>query len=159
MSADLRDTLKSPDGNPIAAPAFEDTGGLNPKWKGYKYTATADAINIFDELVTIEKALRGVWYELLDGNASADDFIEFSVVDKDDTLGLFDGLGLTVGEDVLELNKYVETEYINPTTAGSREVFMANSTFVVVDGLYLRTVYDASTGSDRAFKVVQLAYE
>jgi hypothetical protein len=145
--------------NPVTAPTFEDTGGLHPKWKGYKYLATADAINIFDEVVVTEKALRGGWYELLDTNGSTDDIIEFSVVDKDDVLGLFETYGLTVGEDVLELKKYVETDTVNPNTSGMREIFMAKSTFVVVAGLYMRTVYDAAAGSDRCFKVVQLAYE
>ena len=156
---DLRQTINSPDGKPVTAPTFEDTGGIHPQWKGYKYTATAGATNIYDEVVTVEKQLRGGWYELLDATTKAvvDDYIEFAVVDKDDVLGLFATYGLTVGVDVLELKKYVKTEYINPSLLG-RQVFMVGSTFVILAGLYLRTIYE-STGADNVcFKVVTLAY-
>lgn len=153
-STDLR---RNAAGLPVTAPTFEDTGGIHPQWKGHKYTATAGATNIFDEVVTVEKQLRGGWYELLDDNAEIGDYIEFAVVDKDDVLGLFDALGLTVGEDVLELKKYVKTEYVNPTKK-DRQQFMANSTFVVLAGLYLRTIYESEGSTDVQFKVVTLAY-
>jgi hypothetical protein len=156
-STDLR---RNALGQPVSAPTFEDTGGIHPQWKGHKYIATAGQTNIYDEVVTVEKQLRGGWYELLDATPKAvvNDYIEFAVVDKDDALGLFSSLGLTVGVDILELKKYVAKEYINPSLSG-RQVFMANSTFTIVAGLYLRTIYE-STGADNVcFKVVTLAYE
>jgi hypothetical protein len=146
------------DGNPISAPAFEDTGGLAPQWEGHLRTATADSINIYDEVVTTEKRIRGGWYELLDDNAAIGDIVEFSVVDKDDVLGLFTMLGLTEGEDVLELRKYVRTEYVNPASVG-RQMFQGQSAFVVMAGLYLRSIYESTGSSDVQFKVVTLAYE
>lgn len=145
-------------GNPISAPTFEDTIGLAPQWEGRFYTATAGATNIFDELVTVEKKLRGGWYELLDSNAVLNDYVEFAVVDKDDTLGLFSGLGLTVGEDVLELRKYVRTEYVNPSVSG-RQHFVGNSVFTVVEGLYIRSIYESTGDNNVKFKVVILSYE
>jgi hypothetical protein len=150
---------KTADGLPISSPTWEDTGGLSPKWTGHKYTAVADAFNIFDHEVLVEQRIRGGWYELLDANASMDDVIEFSVVDKNDVLGLFGALGLTVGVDVLELNKYVASEIVNPQTAGIRQGFLANSTALVFPGLFLRTAYDAAPGTNRVLKVVYLAYE
>ena len=148
----------SRDGNPVLAPTFEDTMGLYPEWAGHKYTATAGATNIFDEVVTTEKQLRGGWYELMCENAVLDDYLEFAVVDKDDVLGLFTMLGYTVGEDVLELAKYVKTEYINPLRT-DRQVFMANSTFVVIAGLYIRTIYVSTGENDVTFKVVTHVFQ
>jgi hypothetical protein len=143
----------------IYAPTFEDTGGLHPQWKGHLYTAVAGATNIFDELVTTEKQLRGGWYEILDSNAVIGDYVEQSVVDKDDVLGYFSAYGLTVGQDVLELKKYIKTEYVNPNTAGQRQVFQVNSTFVVTAGLYLRVLYESTGANDVQMKVTTLAYE
>lgn len=149
---------ESRDGNPVLAPTFEDTMGLYPQWTGRKYTATAGAISIFDEVVTTEKQLRGGWYELFDENAVEGDYLEFSVVDKDDVLGLFTLYGLTEGEDVLELKKYVKTDYIN-VLKRDRQIFMAGSTFVVTAGLYLRTIYESVGEADVTFKVVTHVFE
>lgn len=156
-STDLR---RNASGQQVLAPTFEDTGGIHPQWKGHKYTATAGQTNIFDEVVTVEKQLRGGWYELLDATAKAvpNDYIEFAVVDKDDVLGLFTTYGLEVGVDVLELKKYVKTEYVNPNKS-DRQVFLVGSTFVITAGLYLRTIYESTGADDVCFKVVTLAYQ
>lgn len=148
----------SRDGNPVIAPTFEDTMGLYPEWAGHKYIATAGATNIFDEVVTTEKQLRGGWYELFDDNAVIGDYLEFGVVDKDDVLGLFSLYGMTVGTHVLELAKYVKTEYINPTRK-DRQIFMANSTFVVMAGLYIRTIYESTGANNVQFKVVTHVFQ
>jgi hypothetical protein len=155
-STDLR---RNADGQQVLAPTFEDTGGLQPQWVGYTYTVTADATNIFDELVTTEKLLRGGWYELLDNDAVLGDYIEFAIVDKDDVLGLFESLDLEIGVDVLELKKYVKTEYVNPAGAHERQMFMAKSTTPILAGLYLRTIYESVGSVDVSFKVVTFAYE
>lgn len=146
------------DGKPISAPTFEDTDGLAPQWEGHKYEAVAGATNIFDELVTTEKRLRGGWYELLNDKAVVGDVVEFSVVDKDDVLGLFALFGLTVGVDVLELRKYVKSEYVNPAILGRQE-FIGNSAFLVVAGLYMRSIYDSEGTENVVFKANTLAYE
>jgi hypothetical protein len=159
MSLNLKNKPTDINGNPISAPTFENTGGLHPRWQGYLYTATAGATNIFDELVVTEKQLRGGWYEILDNNAVIGDYIEEAVVDKDDVLGLFSTYGLTVGVDVLELKKYVKTEYINPSNANERQVFLVSSTFVVMAGLYTRIIYESTGGVDVQLKVTTLAYE
>ena len=156
---DLRKANKDSDDNPVLAPTFESTGGLHPMWHGHLYTVTAGALNIYDELVTTEKQLRGGWYEIMDNNAIVNDYIEEAVVDKDDTLGLFATYGLTVGVDVLELKKYVKTEYINPLVAGERQIFMVSSTFVIAAGLYLRTMYNSTGANDITLKVTTLTYE
>ncbi len=146
------------DGIPVTVPGFEDTGGLHPQWHGHLYTATAGATSFFDELVTVEKQLRGGWYELMDNNAVVGDYIEESVIDKDDVLGLFATYGLTVGTDILELKKYVKTEYVNPSTSNQRQIFLAGSTFVIVAGLYTRTAYVSVGITDVQLKVTTFAY-
>ncbi|MBW2170305.1 MAG: hypothetical protein JRG69_13815, partial [Deltaproteobacteria bacterium] len=113
----------------------------------------------FDELVTTEKKLRGGSYETFGVDAVVGDIVEFAVVDKDDVLGLFGMLGLTVGIDVLELRKYVRKEYVNPSAFGRRQVFEGNSAFAVIAGLYLRSVYESNGSVDVVFKVNMLAYE
>jgi hypothetical protein len=159
MSINLQQPNKDENGNTVQAPTFENTGGLHPQWVGYKYTATAGALSFFDELVTVEKQLRGGWYELMDSNPVIGDYIEESVIDKDDVLGLFSTYGLTQGVDVLELKKYVKTEYINPAGVNTRQMFQAASTFAIIAGLYIRTAYNSVGANDVVFKVVTLAYQ
>lgn len=142
----------------IMQPTFENTGGVHPIWRGHLYTAANGATNIFDELVTTERELRGGWYEIIDA-PNRGDYIEFAVVDKDDVLGMFTPLGLTVGQDILELKKYVRQQHVNPKAEGQRRELLANSTFVIISGLYLRTIYESTGGTDIDFEVVTLAYE
>lgn len=155
----LKQAPTTAEGHVILAPTFESTGGVFPQWHGHLYTVTAGATNIFDEVITVEEQLRGGWYELMDNNAAIGDYIEESVVDKDDVLGYFSLYGYTVGVDVLELKKYVKTEYINPLTAGERQIFQAPSTFLIVAGLYTRTLYHSTGGVDIQLKVTTLAYQ
>ena len=159
MTSIIQAVPRNEQGSPIQAPTFENTGGLQPQWHGHLYDVIAGSTNIFDEVVTTEKQLRGGWYELMDGNASLGDYIEQAVVDKDDVLGLFSAYGLVVGQDVLELVKYVKTEYVNPTTAGSRQYFSANSAFAIAAGLYLRVIYESVGATPIKIKVTTLAYE
>jgi len=158
MSTDLRQTPKNADGAPINATTFEDTFGLAPMWEGEYHEATAGSTNIYDTVVTTEKRLRGGWYELLDDNAVVGDYVEFSVVDKDDVLGLFVLFGLTVGVDVLELRKYVKKDYVNPVNR-TRQSFIGNSAFTVCAGLYLRSTYVSTGSTNVKFKANTLAYE
>jgi len=159
MVVDFQTSTKNDEGKLVTAPTFEDVQGLAPQWEAYLYTATAGAINIFDELVTTEKKIRGGWYEIMDGSSPIiGDEVEFAVVDKDDTLGLFSTYGLTVGQDVLELRKYVKSECVNPGGIG-RQMFQGQSAFTVVAGLYMRSIYDSTGETDVQFKVVMLSYE
>jgi hypothetical protein len=159
MSTRLGKPPTDDEGHTIVAPAFEATEGLHPLWHGHLYTCTAGATNIFDELVVNEKKLRGGWYTLMDGNAVVGDFIEEAVVDKDDVLGYFGYYGYTVGVDVLELKKYVRTEYVHPKSEGFRQEFQAGSVFGVVAGLYTRTIYESTGLVDVKLAVTPFGYE
>lgn len=151
---------KTTDNRPILAPTFEDSFGLAPIWRGNLNVATAGATSIFDVLISSERRLRGGWYELLVADeAVLGDYVEFSVVDKDDTLGYFAYYGLTLGVDVLELKKYVFTEYVNPNRVGVRQEFTTGGVFRVVPGIYFRTTYVSTGANPVNFKTVTYAYE
>ncbi|MFX1590479.1 MAG: hypothetical protein ACFFC1_20285, partial [Promethearchaeota archaeon] len=98
------------------AMVIAQTYGATPEtavWKKRKHTAIAGQTTFFDILVTTEIRIRGGSYKILDfSKVHEDDYVEFSVVDKDDVLGLFSTDGLEVGVDILELKKFVKTEYI-----------------------------------------------
>jgi len=158
VTIDLNKWPRTGDGAPITATTFEDTFGLAPQWVGDYETANNGATNIFDVLVTTEKRLRGGWYEIMDDNAVIGDYIEFSVVDKDDVLGLFEILEIPEG-GFLELRKYVEKDYVNPKAAGIRQTFVGNSAFPVIAGLYLRATYVSTGSNDVIFKYNTWTYE
>ena len=157
MSVNLNKGPKTADGAPVSAPTFEDTNGLAPQWEGSFYEAVAEATNIYDEVVTTEKRLRGGRYEVMDGNSVIGDYVKFSVVDKDDVLGLFDMLEIEEG-GFLELRRYVK-DYVNPLAAGNIQKFEGNSAFPVIAGLYLRSTYVSTGAVNVKFKAGTLAYE
>lgn len=147
-------------GNPIIAPTFEYDEDLNGVWQGFKYIATAGVLNIYDEVVTTELKLRGGWYEILDITTKAvdGDYIEFAIIDKDDVLGLFSTYGLTVGVDILELSKFVRTDYIN-LNSNHRQEFTSNAASNIVAGLYFRIYYNSIGQDDVNFKIVLKYHE
>lgn len=151
-------SFKDPIGNPVFAPTFEDAQGLTTVWKGHLYTAQPNSLNIFDEVVTTQLKLRGGWYKILDSSANIGDYIEFSIVDKDDILGLFGLFGLTINEDVLELKKFVRTEYISPEDK-SRQDFQSLGASEVMAGLYFRTYYYNSGSVSVNFSVSEKYHE
>lgn len=129
----------------IAKPTWEFTNGLNPKWTSHMYTTNPQSINIFDEKITTEIVIRGGEYQIFDENASLGDYVEFAVVDKDDTLGIFSDYGLTVGQPghLLELTKYVKKNFVLPGQKGFEKTFEVNGGRDVMPGLYLRTIYNS----------------
>lgn len=149
---------KNVDGLLIVAPTFEEHQGLTVVWKGSLYTATAGALNIFDEVVTTQIKVRGGWYELMDANAVVGDYIEFSIIDKDDVLGLFATYGLTVGVDILELKKFIRKEYVNPSIH-VRQDFNSEGASTVVAGLYMRVTYLSTGSNDVQFKKMEKYHE
>jgi hypothetical protein len=129
------------------SPSFGTIEGLTTNWSSYTISAGDNAVTIHDSLITTELKLHGGWYELVQSpvsplthNARVGDIVKFSVIDKNDTLGMFGALGLTVGVDILELKQYVVDE-INPF-ATARQVFTPQTVFAVIPGLFLRTTVD-----------------
>lgn len=102
-------------GSIIVSPSFEDVMGLYPKKKMTRHHIVAGEINFLDEEITTERRINGgeFWIDLDDtGKVHKDDYVDFSIIDKNDVLGLFSTYGLTVGVDILELVKFVKGDII-----------------------------------------------
>ena len=144
-------------GNQVVAPTLEDVQGLYPKKKMYKGTIVAGQLNIFDEVVSTEKHICGgeYWVYTSTGDIHEDDYVEFSIVDKDDILGLFSLYGLSTSTgDVLELSKFVLKDYAKKNKINSAEYYTQcyegiKGTNSVYTGLYYRAYFD-SNGIDNA---------
>lgn len=143
------------DGIQIFSPTLDDTRGMYPKKKTYKNIAHAGQLNIFDTLITTEQYISGGEYWIHPDHISRihdDDYIEFSIIDKDDTLGMFSQFGLVVGTDILEIVKFVLTDYVkkgNPAEGYHSQLFEGiKGVNQVLAGLYMRVIYNSFGAQD-----------
>ena len=116
------------------------------------------SLNFFDIEVTQEKRICGGEYWIFPGdesNVHADDYVEFSIIDKNDVLGLFSIYGLTVGVDILELVKFVCTDYVKKGDSSngyhSRLYEGIKGTNLVTQGLFFRAAYDSNGTANLGF--------
>ena len=142
--------LNSETNMPIFSPSLEDVRGLYPKKKMYKNTVIAGQLNCFDIVVDTEKRICGgeYWVNTTDSSkVHEDDFIEFSIIDKNNVLGLFTAYGLQVGVDILELCKFVVNDYVkkgNDNSGYHSQLFEGiKGTNKVIPGLFYRVAYDS----------------
>lgn len=142
----------------VISPSLDDVRGFYPKKQMYKETVIAGQVNIFDHAVSVEKRICGGEYWIPDSDTSkvhVDDFIEFSIVDKNDVLGLFTQYGLVVGVDVLELSKFVINDYVKKGNAAegyhSQLWEGIKGTNKVIAGLFYRVAYDSSGANNLGF--------
>lgn len=154
-------------GNSIMTPTLDDSQGLMPKKQSYQFNANLGEINFFDIEITTEKRLSGgeYWVKINDNPeyVTENDILEFSVVDKNDILGLFSTYGLTVGEDVLELKKFVINDYPKVGLMSNGKYYYkqcyetVKGTSLVSAGLFLRIKYDSKyepqSGDDTTIQV------
>jgi hypothetical protein len=140
---DLSKIVRTPQGMPVMAPSFvyvEQSGLI----KGHRFVCQPDSTNHFDWQLAYSVALQGV-LAIIVGNHDGD-YGEFSVVDKDDVLGLFALYGLTVGVDVLMIQKFGETVYV---PEGRSDIsFMFDSAFQIPAGLYLRMTWECNHATE-----------
>jgi len=133
------------DGILIVSPTY----GFTPedaRWKGALFKAIGGETTFFDQKITTEIRLQGGLYNILnyvnvgwDSTNLLRDFVEFSIIDKDDVLELFDDYDLTPGEGILELVKFVENAYVL-----EQEIFLDKyGAFPVTAGLYFRIAYNS----------------
>jgi len=133
------------DGYPIISPTLETAKGMYPKKEQFRNTVSSGQINMFDVEVTTEREICGGEYWAIVNNRNdvhIDDFVEFSIIDKNDVLGYFVYYGLTVGVDILELSKFILSDYIKKGWNGYEyytQCFeMIKGTSGVVPGLFYR---------------------
>jgi len=125
-------------GNMIIAPSH---GHYNEhgKFKGFLLTCSGNQTTILDHKIEQQVYVNEGYFWACSGNMG--DYAEFSVVDKDDVMGLFDTYGLEVGVDVLELGKFVESQYIDPNGSPLQRLTSPTEA-CVCSGLYMRTKYE-----------------
>ena len=144
------------DGNTIMAGTFGFQPS-SPTWRGFQHVFTLGICEFYDILLDRDRKLKSGDYHIFDESAiHCDDIMNFTYIDKDDTLGLFATYGLTVGEDILELHKFVDN--IRPRKQGSFGV----ETWGVSDlleGLYLRVSYDSNGTSNVDFDCIFTWFE
>ena len=134
------------DGRPIHAPSFIDAGDLDGCFTGFYVDVVAGALNIHDLLLTTNIKLQGGCYAV-DGASVHGDYCEMAVVDKDDVLGVFALYGLTVGQDVLTVRKYIRKRYIRPGVKGDDHLDFGSAAFIPA-GLYLRAMVESVGAED-----------
>lgn len=134
---DMREDPVDDLGRPVNTPSAYEYAAEDGGFDGYLYTCPANTTSIFDEPVTKVLFIQGAicWWD----TPTAGDYGEFSVVDKDDVLGLFASLGLTVGVDVLEVAKYVRKFYPPPWQAQAD--VRQRTAAQIIPGLYMRFAY------------------
>lgn len=170
-------------GVPINVNMTENVLDLYAKKKMYKETMTSDILNVVDTLVEEEKQLCGGEYWIYPDDVSKvheDDYVEFSVVDKDNILGMFilvcANCGtirdisqvsdpcincasqdrFQVGTHILELTKYIKTDYVkkgNPANGFYTDLSKGIiGTSTLYKGLYMRTMYKSHGAEDIRFQ-------
>lgn len=108
--------------------------------KGVLFLPTRGQVSFHDIQVTTEVFIQGAEdYQI--SNGITGDIVEFSIVDKDDVLGMFGAMGLTVGQDVLEVAKFLRTFHVEPGT--HRGQVLGKTAGQVLPGLYMRIKYDS----------------
>ena len=111
------DGIKSDDnGQLVTSPSYFYTDTLNAIQETTRYAIENLAVNIFDEKIENNIKLFGGKYwvgEDYVNNVHKDDYVEFSIIDKDDILGFFSMFGLDKDNgDILELNKFVINDIV-----------------------------------------------
>lgn len=93
--------------------------------------------------------IGGAYYIREADKITDDDFVEVSIVDKDDILGLFSIYGLQQGTDVLELAKFIKTHCV---IGGQRIIIDGGQPKLIPAGLYIRISYFSYGTSPFIFK-------
>lgn len=128
---------------PVFAPTYFR---IDESWRmeGIRFTASGNSTTMYDFRITKELLMQGgLWWVQTTSNT---DSADFSIVDKDNILGLHTLYGLPVGT-AIELKKFVKNYSIPPGTNNGQ--IQAPTVSPVVSGLYIRTTYD-NNGDDPA---------
>ncbi len=110
------------------------------RYVGVLFKPVRGQVNFHDIQVTTEVFIQGA-EDYLISNAIDGDMVEFSIIDKDNVLGLFAAYGLTPGVDVLELSKILRDFHVEP--GAHRGKLLGKTAGQVLPGLYMRVMYDS----------------
>jgi hypothetical protein len=116
----------------------------NTVWAGamngvdFRFGITAGVENFFDMQLDRNKFLWGGRYVIVDEAAiNVNDYVELSIIDKDNVLGLFDVYGVPPG-GFLELKKFVKKWWVYKTPVFE---FVSEDATYLLQGLYIRCGY------------------
>lgn len=135
---DKKGVYDSADGTQTISPRFRRSD-LNPKYSDFIIEAIGNTITFYDWEVPADLIYLQWLDYYTDLNVHEfEDYMEFSIIDKNDVTGLFVYYGLTVGEDILEISKNAFTLY-----PMKNEHFNFNNDEIVklLEGLFLRISY------------------
>jgi len=146
------------DGVQIVTQTYSDYPDVTV-WKIRKFKALKGQTTFFDIEITTEKRLAGGDFEIKNPTSvNENDYMEFSIVDKNNVLGLFQTYGLKPGIDILELHKFIRTAYIPKN--GIKDFYShLGCTFAVYAGLFLRISYSSFGTTDINFNVLTMWLE
>jgi len=160
QTVELSGLRKTEFGDPIFTEAPLNSLGLASKKRRRKHLITADATNFFDiQIVDEVRIVAGEYWiqgtaAFLEENVHEDDYVEFSIIDKDGVLlvpdtniTLFQAYGKTIGEDIIELDKFIYTDIVkcgDPAGGYHQQCFeRVNGSDAVIPGLYFRIQYES----------------
>lgn len=128
------------DGAMVVAPTYGEVDRL-PMWNGYKLEFPFNDTWFYDIKLDKDCKLLEAKYRILDnGYISDNDYVEISIIDKDNVLGLFDNYGLVPGADIIEVRKIVRGEFIKGNFG---QIERGISAMPLKGGLYIRVAYNS----------------
>jgi hypothetical protein len=132
---------KNEEGMPIYAPSFLHASA-QARLAGYAISCDADSTAILDIEVTEQLLVQGgqFWCE----GSMRGDLAQFSVVDKNDVMGLHTLYSIPLGTPI-ELVRYVK-DYRLPTSALWKEDIIMPTVAPIAPGLFMRTIVEAVPG-------------
>lgn len=134
-------SLRNAQGASVVAPTFLFSSE-QARLQGYALSCAPDSVAILDVEVTVQMLVQGGQFWIADGQIG--DLGQFSVVDKNDVLGLHTANNIALGTPI-ELVRYVK-DYRPPTVTLWKEDIIMPTVAPVAPGLFLRTIYEAVAG-------------
>jgi hypothetical protein len=161
------DNVATENGKLITAPTYFYTENLNIMQEMTRYQVIAPAINIFDEQIQLGQRLFGGKYWIHRDSVDkvhSDDYVEFSIIDKDNILGMFDMFGLSIANgDFIEITKFIIRDYVdkgNPSNGFYSDLTTPTSpASEIPPGLYRRVAYYSAGGQPLTIYVKYYYYK
>ena len=132
---------KNEAGVPLVSPTFL-FATEQARLKGYRISCAPGEVSILDVEVTSQLLVQGGQFWITGGQLN--DRAQFSIVDKNNVLGLHVLHGIPAGHPI-ELVRYVEDYPVPPAPVWKEDIIMP-TVAPVAPGLFLRAQYEAVDG-------------
>lgn len=174
------DEDRNDDGNILFSSTFDELKWngeqVHPLQSGYNFTSVAsngvnETVSHFDIEITTEKLLQGGMFWIENPNdVDKRDYITFSVIDRngvvmhpDYGISLFTLMGLTAGEDVIELQPIVKYSKVKKGSAENGYFYYplehVKDSSAVVPGIFLRSSYHSYSTVPIKYYMEIITYE